>query len=228
MKLKSFAFTTLLITLLISCSNNQTVQENASLPQTIKSTIQNKAQEQNWIDELEKDRLTKKIAADNEFMARNVNSGTEVYNFLINYKSPLYPGIENLGSLDTSSLDSDTLTRLNNFCKNFSTDYSKNISKYFNYTYIYNCVFFMNDLEKGWAENYKEDFPQAEEGQGVKLFDSWYIGSPYFFQEDAFAQIPVLFTSDSKKLYVKLLINLKESNPIYEAYIYMWEGGANE
>ena len=76
---------------------------------------------------------------------------------------------------------------------------------------------------QNWEINFDTKFPVKKEDVKLKLFNTYYIGKPLFTESDSYAEVPLLFISQNKKLYVKILINPDEEKMIYQANIEKWE-----
>ena len=81
----------------------------------------------------------------------------------------------------------------------------------------------MKDLCQNWEINFDTKFPVKKEDVKLRLFNTYYIGKPLFTESASYAEVPLLFISQNKKLYVKILINLDEEKMIYQANIEKWE-----
>ena len=207
--------------LFFSCSNSKTVDVNTLEQKTIKQIIVERNEKELWTRALEENLLNQPLI--DELFDSSVTVSSETYKAVYSGKSPVYPSIKDFGSVDISSLDKNCQKILNDFCKTICFDYSEAIGDYFNEKYIFNAVFFMKDLCQNWEINFDTKFPVKKEDVKLKLFDTYYIGKPLFTESDSYAEVPLLFISQNKKLYVKILINPDEEKMIYQANIEKWE-----
>lgn len=221
MKKTGFIVFTIFIFLIASCSNGKIVETQTETSDTIKFLVKQKEQNKNWTRELEENKLIEPL--NNEFIVRNYSISNEAFkSTYVNYE-PVYPEIKDFGSLDTSLLNDKTLNSVKGFCNLIKENYSHKASDYFNEKYLFNAVFFFNNLEENWSKTYGDKFPEYNDEKTAVLFDGFYIGKPDFSQNENFVNIPVLFYSKNKKLYVKILVNPEEEKMIYQVYINRWE-----
>lgn len=204
---------------LFGCSNNQTVENETFLGKTIKSVVQTKGSDEIWTEELESSRLSSSLNENKDIIAENVHSSPNVYKILEDYKSPVYPSLFDFTSLDVSLIDALSLNKIKEFCTYIENSQISSVSNFFNNDYKFNYVFFKNNLQKIYTQNFGEN---AFDGSEI-LFENYYIGKPIFDDDGNFMQVPLLFENEKGKLYLEILVNPKETNIIYQAIILKWE-----
>lgn len=205
--------------LFFSCSNNQEIVKENYDTKTIKSLIKSKEQNEIWTEEIEPERLSKKMSAEKEIVLENLNLSSDLYKILSNYKTPIYPSLRNFTNLDVSLIDSKTLSTLKDFC-NFILDGNlSSLNNFFYSEYKFNYIFFVNNLKSIYQKNF--DTNQFDGTQ--KLFKKYFIGKPVFTSDEHFMQIPLCFENEKGKLYFEVLVNPNKDKNIYQVTISNWE-----
>ncbi len=217
---KDFVVISLIFSIfLFGCSNSQTSENETYLTQTIKSVVQTKDEDEIWTEELEATRLSFSLNENKDIIAENVHTSPNVYKILEDYKSPVYPTLFNFTSLDVSLIDDLSLSKIKEFCTYIADSQISAVSNFFNNDYKFNYVFFKNNLQKIYTQNFGEN---AFDGSEI-LFENYHIGKPIFDDDGNFMQVPLLFENQKGKLYLEILVNPKESNIIYQSIILKWE-----
>lgn len=217
---KDFVVISLIFSIfLFGCSNSQTSENETYLTQTIKSVVQTKDEDEIWTEELEATRLSFSLNENKDIIAENVHTSPNVYKILEDYKSPVYPTLFNFTSLDVSFIDDLSLSKIKEFCTYIADSQISAVSNFFNNDYKFNYVFFKNNLQKIYTQNFGEN---AFDGSEI-LFENYHIGKPIFDDDGNFMQVPLLFENQKGKLYLEILVNPKESNIIYQSIILKWE-----
>lgn len=217
---KDFVVISLIFSIfLLGCSNNQSVENETYLVQTIKSVVQTKDADEIWTEELEASRLSSSLNENKDIIAENVHISPNVYKILEDYKSPVYPTLFDFTSLDVSLIDGLSLSKIKQFCTYIADSQISSVSNFFNNDYKFNYVFFKNNLQKIYTQNFGEN---AFDGSEI-LFENYYIGKPIFDEDGNFMQVPLLFENQKGKIYLEILVNPKETNIIYQAIILKWE-----
>ena len=75
-------------------------------------------------------------------------------------------------------------------------------------------MFFKNDLEAGWNENFKCDIPSDS------LFSKWIFGQPFYGAD--ILQIPVRFFCQNGIIDVIIYLNPNANNEFYQITIDRW------
>lgn len=217
---KDFVVISLIFSIfLFGCSNSQTSENETYLTQTIKSVVKTKDEDEIWTEELEATRLSFSLNENKDIIAENVHTSPNVYKILEDYKSPVYPTLFNFTSLDVSLIDDFSLSKIKEFCTYIAGSQISAVSNFFNNDYKFNYVFFKNNLQKIYTQNFGEN---AFDGSEI-LFENYHIGKPIFDDDGNFMQVPLLFENQKGKLYLEILVNPKESNIIYQSIILKWE-----
>ncbi len=219
-KVSDFSFVIFSFTLsflcLYSCSNTQESKLVYTETNTIKQTVKEKEAEITWTFELEEDRLTQTINKNSMELGADVPYNKELYKISKQKKAPVYPSIENFGSLDTRNLRTSTKDKITQFCQAFCTDEHTGADTFFNRKYIFNYVFFLNDFNDGWKKNFSNTVPEAS-----KLFTKWIFGEP--FNGSEIIQIPVRFYSEYGTIDVTIYLSSSGNNEIYQITIDRWK-----
>lgn len=210
-----FSFLPLLFNV-ISCSNSQESKLVYTESNTIKQSVKDKEQDITWTLELEEERLSKTISRDSMEIGQDVFYNIELYKINRDLQKSVYPSYSDFGSLDTSNLQPSVKNRINMFCESFSSENHSGADSFFSRKYIFNYVFFLNDFENGWKENFGEMPPEKN-----KLFNKWIFGEP--FNGAQIIQIPVRFYSDCGTIDVTVFLNSSGNNEIYQISIDRWQ-----
>lgn len=205
--------------LFFSCSNNQEIVKENYYTKTIKSVVKSKEEVENWTEEIEPERLSKKLIAENEIVLENLNLSSDLYKILCDYKSPVYPSLQNFTNLDISLIDLKTLSKLQDFCNFISEGILSSLNSFFYDDYKFNSIFFINNLKSIYQKNfYENQFDGTQE-----LFKKYFIGKPFFTSDENFMQIPLCFENDKGKMYFEVLVNPNKDKIIYQVTISQWE-----
>ena len=201
---------------IISCSNSQESKLVYTENNTIKKSVKEKEVEITWTQELEGERLSKKITRGSMELGPDVIYDKELFKIQTKKPAPVYPSISEFGSLDTSALRPSVKNKLDDFCKAFSEVKHTGAASYFSNKYIFNYVFFMTDLEGDWSKKFGKKLP--EEGE---LFTKWIYGQP--FNGADIIQIPVRFYADCGTIDMTVFLNSGGNNEFYQITIDRWK-----
>ena len=135
---------------LISCSNPQQIVLTAQ-EDTLRNELQIKAEKTVWSNEIEPERLSKKLndkvtASEREYITPQMLSSIK------ELQPAVYPEIKDFASLDCSAMNTSLLSVLNNFCKEFCKG-TDNLQSFFYSNYFFNYVFF----KKGYIIYFREE-----------------------------------------------------------------------
>ncbi len=203
-----------------SCKNAGETKLVYTESDTIKQAVLEKEQNITWTQELEGEVLTKKITRGSMQLGSDVAFNKELFKIASNQKKSVYPEYFDFGSLDTSLLQPKIKEKINQFCKKLSS-VTSDASSYFNKKYIFNFVFFQNDLKEGWKTNFNQDFPKSSEESTVQLFEKWIFGEPFI--GDLIIQLPVRFYTNCGIIDVTIFLNSGGNNDIYQITIDRWK-----
>lgn len=180
-----------LITLITSCSNTQN-SVLSSQDDSLRAYIKQKGNQTTWTNEIEGKKLNQKL---NDFQNINkrVSISTQTLNSIKDLQADVYPIFEDFADLDNSNIHNDLFNAVNNFSKDLCVS-PVNLEKYFSNKYIFNYIFFKNDLSL---------IINTETESEKALFNKYYICKAFI--NDELIQIPVRFYADEKK-YIDLLI----------------------
>lgn len=228
-----------------SCKNsNETALVYANV-ETLKDEISKREQKMSWTNELEGSRLSDDIKFAENKATLNVENDTLAL-AVLNVNAAVYPEFENFGSLDASSLNRDVYSQIEGFCLAVSENIYDGPEAFFDSQYLFNYVFFREELKDGWQKNFKKDFPHLidynrEEGekksdeneetgepqkkvQEEKLFTKQVLGKP--FENEEIIEIPIRFYCKYGSIDVTLYLDAKKTNSIYLAKIDKWNVAA--
>ncbi len=210
-------FSSLIFSILFfSCNNTTETKLVYTESDTIKKSVKEKEQTITWTQELEEDRLSKRISRSSMQLGPDVVYSKELFKITNKNKKSVYPDLPDFGSLDTRNINSNLKEKLNNFCKSLSSENHSGADAFFSRKYIFNYVFFVKDLEEGWKSKFKQNFPDDEE-----LFTKWTFGEPFIGSE--IMQIPVRFYSTCGIIDVTIFLNSSGNNEFYQITIDRWK-----
>lgn len=214
MKNKLFYVFFILIIFLVSCKNQSENKLSFSEENTIKKSVLEKENDITWSKELDANRLKESISA--KKLSDDVINSIDIMKILPDFQKDIYPEFENFGKLDSSSLTVILKEKITNICTEIAEGKEDKIKSSFNSNYIFNFVFFINDLKKEWEKNFGIDFPENE-----VLFNKWIIGEPFFGEK--ILQVPVRFYCNNGTVDVTLYMNIENAYSIYQITINRWE-----
>ena len=199
-----------------SCKNTSETKLVYTENNTIKQEVKNKEDNITWTFELEENRLSQTITRDSIELGLEVPYGKELYKLKSFMQKPVYPSIEEFGSLDTSNLKLSVKEKVTNFITAFTSEEHSGADAFFNKKYIFNYVFFLNDFESGWKKNFSKTIPDAP-----GLFTKWVFGQP--FNGADIIQIPVRFYTSCGTIDMTMFINSTGKNDFYQITIDRWD-----
>ena len=206
----------LLMLCVSSCKNNAEPKLVYTENNTIKQDVKNKEQNITWTFELEEKRLSQTINRGAIEIGIEVPYGKELYKLKNFVQNPVYPSIEEFGSLDTSNLKVSVKNKIDSFLEAFTSEEHSGADAFFNKKYLFNYIFFINDFESGWKKNFSKVIPKAPD-----LFTKWIFGQP--FNGSDIIQIPVRFYTSCGTIDMTMFINSTGKNDFYQITIDRWD-----
>lgn len=223
-------------TLIYSCKNTSETKLVYTESDTIKKSVKEKEQGITWTQELESNRLTEKITRSSMKLGSDVAYTKELFKISNTNKAPVYPELSDFGSLDTRNLRNSVRDKLNNFCTSFSSENHSGAESFFSRKYLFNYVFFVNEVESNWKTNFGKEYPNEkkeddtsskskenkdEQSESSALFTKWTFGEPFIGSE--IMQIPVRFYATCGIIDVTVYLNSSGNNEIYQITIDRWK-----
>ena len=211
-------------TALISCKNTSETKLVYTESDTIKKSVKEKEKDITWTQEIEPKRLTEKITRSSMKLGSDVAYTKDLFKISNTNKAPVYPELSDFGSLDTRNLKSSVKDKLNNFCKSLSTENHSGADSYFSRKYIFNYVFFVNELESEWKNNFGKEYPREmkeEKTEESGIFTKWTFGEPFIGSE--IMQIRVRFYATYGIIDITVYLNSSGNNEIYQITIDRWK-----
>ena len=198
---------------ILSCSDSRNEELSEGQVKTIKSSVSDMENQMAWSVELEGDRLSKKTDSFSEYIAEGKNLTKDNVKILKNLSDPLYPGFTDFASLDISAVEIRYLDFANTVSNNILSFDKEALFEAFSANYRFNCIFFINAVEKKWKE-------RAGDKEKVS-FDRYILGQP--FKNENLLQFPVRFYCNMGYVDVTLYMNSNEGNSLYNLKIEKWE-----
>ena len=235
----------LLPVLFFSCKNNTTETKLIySENNTIKQAVKNKEQEISWTTELAPERLTADVSRTSVNISQDILYNVDLIKVISNDNVLVFPELEDFGSLDISKLNPSANEKINEFCEKLSKSLYSGADSYFSRKYIFNYVFFRNDLISGWKENFGKKIPEeynkeiknieseskdsdeknkkSEKKEELKpLFSKWILGEPFIGAE--LMQIPVRFYTDCGIIDMTMFLSSGGNYEFYQITIDRWK-----
>ena len=147
-----------LIFCFISCKVASKTELSYTNVETIKEEIVEMDKTLTWNKEIEPQRLV----LNNDWFKDTVNQQIEKNIELlkiVNTNVNVYPEFENFGSLNDSLVDVNLYNTIENIFVSISNNIYNGPETFFDSQYLYNYVFFREDLKEGWKKNFNIDFP---------------------------------------------------------------------
>ncbi len=142
----------------ISCKVASKTELSYTNVETIKEEIAEIDKTLTWNKEIEPQRLV----LNNDWFKNTVNQQIEKNIELlkiVNTNVNVYPEFENFGSLNDSLVDVNLYNTIENIFVSISNNIYNGPETFFDSQYLYNYVFFREDLKEGWKKNFNTDFP---------------------------------------------------------------------
>ena len=218
--------------LMFSCNNTSETKLVYTESETIKRSVEEREKETTWTHEIEADRLSERITRSSMKLGSDVSYTKDLFKISKTRQEPVYPEFSDFGSLDTRNLRPAIKEKLNNFCKSISAINHSGADAFFSKKYIFNYVFFINDLEKNWKLYFEKDYPAEKATDTTSadteissdentIFTKWTFGQPFVGAE--IMQIPVRFYASCGIIDVTVFLNSSGNNEIYQITIDRWK-----
>lgn len=147
---------------LLFCFTSCKVASKTELSYTNVETIKNEIAEidktLSWNKELEPQRLTSKSDLFSGSVNSQIEKNVELLK-IINKNVAVYPEFEGFGSLNDSSVNADLYQTIEKLFLSISNNIYNGPETYFDSNYLYNYVFFREDLKEGWQKFFHKNFP---------------------------------------------------------------------
>ena len=193
---------------------------------TLKNEIAEIDKTLSWNKELEPQRLTSKSDLFSGSVNSQIEKNVELFK-IINKNVAVYPEFEGFGSLNDSSVKADLYQTIEKLFLSISNNIYNGPETYFDSNYLYNYVFFREDLKEGWQKYFHKDFThivdykEKDDSQKEMLFSKWIIGEPFFSEE--IIQIPLRLYCKYGTIDVTLYLNRQKSNAVNLITIDRWK-----
>ena len=110
----------LIILTSFSCKNSTIPKLEYSNQETIKEEVKDLETQTSWTNEIEKEILENPLITDPKFLIANTNPTPDLLKLNKNNNMPVYPEMENFGSLDIRNLKQSLKETVDNFSKSLS------------------------------------------------------------------------------------------------------------
>lgn len=186
---------------IIGCTHSESKIVFLEKNDTVRDKIVNLENESIWTYEIEGERYSKPLTLEDYYNSSELLSFESVSS-LSNLSLPVIPSIKDFASLDISSLSWEFKVFIQKACNSLILGNNQKLSDYFDEDYLFNYVFFMNDLKENWQKNFNVKYPGDNQ-----LFSSYVIGKN--FESFDLIQIPVRFYC--KNGYIDLLFDISQN-----------------
>jgi hypothetical protein len=206
-----------------SCKNSQSVTLANPEESTLRAVSDIKETDTLWTRELESTRLgsnIKELAG----IDKTVKLTPQSVAVITGSEEPVYPYLEDFGSLDTSSISSDMRTLLDGFCT--AVIRFQPADQYMVRDSLFSLILFNYDLVKGCQDHFGVDLRQKKTGDSEKketvrqFFTSWLYGAPYI--DDTGFEIPVRLICGSGSVDLDVFITTGTDTKINQLRIVSW------
>lgn len=214
MKFIKFIVISIFSILIFACSNNTPSKIISADENNLRDAINNKEKSVKWTSSLDEDRLSENIAKYEE-ISGNVILSTDLMMVINKNTEKVYPYLENFENLNDSELQLPWINKVKLIIDALNTDVYSCPEEIFENKFIFNYVFFVNDLKDKWKENFGIEF------NNDNSISKYLYGEPCVCED--IVQIPVkLFT---EKGSVNIIIYLKNEQDylINQIEINGWE-----
>ncbi len=192
--------------ILFSCSNSQAIILN-NQEATLRNQVVDKEKSTVWTKEIEADRLNVNINSFVNIYDRSLISPRMIQT-LRNTSNPVYPQISNLGSLDTSQMNKNLFSIVQDFCNQLKKT-SEDLEAFFDPQYFFNYVFFKKDLKDIWPVKDEEE-----------LFDHYIICKA--FESEDLNQVPVRLYKNQEYIDLSLFLIYHNGYRVSQIEIIGW------
>lgn len=227
--------------LFLSCKNTTESKLVYTENDTIKKEIKGREGNITWTFDIEEERLSTNISRSAWPVTENVPFSPDYLRISKKFQKAVFPELLDFGSLDTSSMRPSVKEKINNFCTKLSSSPMAEAASFFSNKYIFNYVFFRQELEDLWKTNFKQKLPVIEKKKNtessddsndkekeevpeepeINIFSKWIIGQP--FTGNDIIQIPVRFFCNYGTIDVTIYMNPNGNNEFYQITIDRWE-----
>ena len=129
-----------------SCKNSTIPKLEYSNQETIKEEVKDLETQTSWTNEIEKEILENPLITDPKFLIANTNPTPDLLKLNKNNNMPVYPEMENFGSLDIRNLKQSLKETVDNFSKSLSSNIYSGPETFFDEKYRFNEQGFDNIL----------------------------------------------------------------------------------
>lgn len=156
-----FSFTLILL-INISCKNASSSKLEYNDQETVKDEVKNFENELTWTKTIDEEILANSLKTDDKYTKSKLTINPDLFKINKNNNTAIYPELKNFASLDTSILNKAVKLKINKFLNALNSDIYSGPEVYFESKFIFNYIFFRNDLIQGWKNNFNTDFPYSE------------------------------------------------------------------
>ena len=201
-----FSFAVCFLTI-FACSDLQQGKRGEDDAQTLRAVAQAMAESVPWTDELESDRLTATASvADGIDRHVSLSPLSFLAGSAARHTPPVYPFLDDFGSLDTTLIVPDVKTVLDGFCG--AVCRAENADSFMARGCLYQLALFYRDGDLALPEM-SPDAETDEKKPAFSFFDTYFYGQPYVTGETY--EIPVRFVGKKRSMDV-LVFLLKEDD----------------
>lgn len=165
-----FSFISLLLCF-ISCKVVSKTELSYTNVETIKNEIAEIDKTLSWNKEIEPQRLDADADWFSDTVSSQIERNVELLK-IINTNAAAYPEFEDFGSLNDSLVNSNLYQTIDKILVSVSNNIYNGPETFFDSNYLYNYVFFREDLKEGWKKYFQKEFPHIvdykEQGDSQK------------------------------------------------------------
>lgn len=200
--------------LFFACSNNTPSKLVSSNENNLRDTIGNKEKNVKWTSSLDEEKLSENIERFEE-ISSSINLSTDLMMVINNNSEKVYPYLENFENLNDSKLKTQWINIINQVIDALNTDVYSCPEELFENRFIFNYIFFVNDLKEKWKENFGVDFSNDT------LIEKYLFGEPCICED--IIQIPVKLFTNKGSVNIIVYLNNQQDYLINQIELSGWE-----
>ena len=186
---------------LFSCTNNSGTQIPVIYEESLKDISDKRNAELNWTKEIESVRLIRDINKSSSVIS-TVKLSPEIMAVSVQENPPVYPFLEDFGSLDTTNLSNELREFLDSFCSKICTwEFDDSLM---DSNYVFSLILFKYDVEQLYNNS--------------KIQFSDYIYGEPFIDKDVITA-PVRFSTNDVTLDISVYVDKSSSFKINQIVI---------
>lgn len=207
MKKHVFFFFLFCILSLSSCKKNKKDIVIIKEEDTLKKSVAIKESKIIWTETIDGEILEENIST-SDIINNNLELNVYLIDSISNFHQNIFPQNKDIGSFDNTEISDELLQFIKDVCNQIKNNPQKNMEQYFDSEYLFNYVFFKNDLIENWKKLFNEKYPDQ------KPFKKYYIGKVTegfdidevkvrFYNSNNYVDLKLFISQNEKKINLK-------------------------